>query len=92
MSPYDKESLSKFADENPGKVEIREFDDECFSAQAPADFILISPTYESSIQWRVYLKLPIEETEFWICASEHAGQNFYSRFARMWKEGCPLKA
>jgi len=46
MSPYDKESLSKFADENPGKVEIREFDDECFSAQAPADFILISPTYE----------------------------------------------
>jgi hypothetical protein len=92
MNPTEKELLSKFADENPGKLEIREFDDECFSAQAPADFIIFISISYSIIQWRVYLKLPIEGTEYWIQASEHAGQNFYSRFARMWKEGCPLKA
>ena len=91
INQNEKEALMNMASSSYDKLQVKEFDDGVFYSQAPTDYIIINPTSDDNAPLRVFLKLPVEETAYWIKADERPGHGFRDRFDQMWKEN-PISA
>lgn len=93
--PYrgDLEELSKSSN---GRVVYRNFNRDNFDAEAATDYVIVNANPQSRVvnmpPRYMFLRLPINNEEYWITVEDNAADKFVDRFNKLWQTMEPAAA
>ncbi len=83
----DYTELNQLSANSSGKLAYRVFKKAVFDNAAVTDYIITNADVDASLNpLRMFLKLPIEEGDYWIRVDENSARKFTDRFRKLWDE------
>ena len=79
--------INQLRDSCGGKLKYKIFDKAAFDNAAVTDYIITNADADANLSpLRMFLKLPIDEGDYWIRVDENSARKFTDRFRKLWDE------
>ena len=85
-----RSDLERLKNDSGGRVVYRNFKRDDFDTEVATDYVIINANPQRSADFparRMFLRLPINNEEYWIAVEDSAAERFTDRFNKLWDNG-----
>ncbi len=93
---YYRADLEEIRKSSGGRVVYRNFSRDDFDTAVATDYVIINANPERRVAdmppRHMFLRVPINNEEYWITVDDKAAERFTDRFNKLWEKGQPVES